>query len=151
LTVALGQALLDAGLDLCYVEYICTDTSEARSQAAASKSPWPSVFPLTFDLNKPCEPQGIDPQSFDIVIASDISRMCPDIPVTLKALYQLLLPGGHLAVIEIDRSMRFTGSICTSYFMVKSPTLTLDLRDELHFRHEQSVHAIGLGSRVEIF
>ncbi|KAI3605818.1 polyketide synthase [Moniliophthora roreri] len=110
-TAMLGQALLDARLELCYVDYVCTDISISLAQEATAKSPWATIVPVTFDLNKPIEQQGIDPASFDIVVAFDVLHATPSITSTLSTLHDLLLPGGHLAIIELDGRSFATGAV----------------------------------------
>ncbi|EEB97211.1 hypothetical protein MPER_03517, partial [Moniliophthora perniciosa FA553] len=52
-TAMLGQALLDAKLELCYVDYVCTDISITLAPEATAKSPWTTIVPAAFDLNSP--------------------------------------------------------------------------------------------------
>ncbi|KAI3601476.1 polyketide synthase [Moniliophthora roreri] len=101
-TALLGQALLDAELELCYVDYVCTDISISLAQEATAKCPWMTIVPVAFDLNKPLDQQSIDPASFDIIVAFDVLHATPSIGDTLGTLRELLLPGGYLAIIELD-------------------------------------------------
>ncbi|EEB94155.1 hypothetical protein MPER_07079 [Moniliophthora perniciosa FA553] len=78
LTALLGQALLDAQLELCYVDYVCTDISISLAQEATAKSPWMTIVPVAFDLNKPLHQQSIDPASFDIIVAFDVLHATPN-------------------------------------------------------------------------
>ncbi|KAL0572907.1 hypothetical protein V5O48_009054 [Marasmius crinis-equi] len=114
-TAPLGQALLDTDLGSCYVDYICSDISISLAQEATAKSPWTTIAPVAFDLNKSPEQQNIDPASFDIVVAFDVLHATPSIGDTLSALRDLLLPGGHLVVIELDGQSFASGAIGTTW------------------------------------
>ena len=102
LTALLGEALIDANIDLCYVDYVTTDISISLAQEAALKSPWPTMTPMAFDLGVDVVRQGLDPSSFDIVVAFDVLHAVPSIKNTMDTLQRLLLPGGHIAIIELD-------------------------------------------------
>lgn len=103
LTVLLGQALIDVKMDeLCFVDYVTTDVATYLAQQSAARSPWPTVTSVGFDLNSPIDGQGLDPASFDVVIAFDVLHAIPNIQSTLSTLRDMLLPGGHLAIIELD-------------------------------------------------
>lgn len=103
LTVLLGQALIDAKMDeLCFVDYVTTDVATYLAQQSAARSPWSTVTSLGFDLNSPIDGQGLDPASFDVVVAFDVLHAIPSIQSTLGKLRDMLLPGGHIAVIELD-------------------------------------------------
>ncbi|ESK88629.1 polyketide synthase [Moniliophthora roreri MCA 2997] len=110
-TALLGQALLDAQLELCYVDYVCTDISISLAQEATAKCPWMTIVPVAFDLNKPLDQQSIDPASFDIIVAFDVLHATPNINDTVRTLRELLLPGGHLAIIELDGNSFATGAV----------------------------------------
>jgi SAM-dependent methyltransferase len=116
-TALLGQALLDAHVDdSCYVEYVSTDVSISLAQEATAKSPWPSMTSVAFDLNVPLDQQNVDPLSFDIIVAFDVLHATVDVSVTLATLHELLLPGGHMVIIELDGSsfaVGAAGTICT--------------------------------------
>ncbi|EPQ50300.1 polyketide synthase [Gloeophyllum trabeum ATCC 11539] len=103
LTALLGQALIDARIqDLCYVDYVSTDISISLAQESTVKSPWPTMTPKALDLSVPLAQQGFDANTFDIVTAFDVLHAIPDIGSTLAALKELLVPGGHIAIIELD-------------------------------------------------
>ncbi|KIJ60835.1 polyketide synthase [Hydnomerulius pinastri MD-312] len=102
-TALLGRALLEAALpEGCYVDYVCTDVSISLAQEATAKSPWPTVTAKAFDLNVAIGEQNLDPRSFDIVVAFDVLHATPDIHASLTTLQQLLCPGGHIAILELD-------------------------------------------------
>ncbi|CCM04590.1 uncharacterized protein FIBRA_06771 [Fibroporia radiculosa] len=103
LTALLGRALLEAALpEGCYVDYVCTDVSISLAHEATAKSPWPTVAAKAFDLNVGVSEQGLDPCSFDIVVAFDVLHATPDVHGTLTKLQHLLCPGGHIAILELD-------------------------------------------------
>ena len=119
LTARLGQALLDAKLGECYVDYVATDISISLAVESTAKSPWPTMTPMTFELGVPPEHQNLDAASFDIVVAFDVLHATNSIYDSLATLHDLLLPGGHLAIIELDgRSFASdaVGTICGSIF-----------------------------------
>ncbi|KIJ60886.1 polyketide synthase [Hydnomerulius pinastri MD-312] len=102
-TALLGRALLEAALpEGCYVDYVCTDVSISLAQEATAKSPWPTVTAKALDLNVAISEQNLDPRSFDIVVAFDVLHAIPDIHASLTTLQQLLCPGGHIAILELD-------------------------------------------------
>ena len=121
LTALLGQALLDAKLDeKCYVDYVSTDVSMSLALESTTKSPWPTMTPMTFNLNVPIEHQNLDPASFDIIVAFDVLHATSSIHDSLTTLRELLLPGGQLAIIELDGSSfacDAIGTICTPLYM----------------------------------
>lgn len=53
-----------------------------------------------FDITKPAEPQGIVPGSFDLVVCANVLHATPDIQASLKAVHDLLAPGGVLLLLE---------------------------------------------------
>ena len=116
LTALLGQALLDSKLDeKCYVDYVSTDVSMSLALESTAKSPWPTMTPMTFNLNVPIEHQNLDPASFDIIVAFDVLHATSSIHDSLTTFRDLLLPGGHLAIIELDGSSfacDAVGTIC---------------------------------------
>ncbi|KAJ3555439.1 hypothetical protein NM688_g2577 [Phlebia brevispora] len=103
LTALLGKALIEDDVDkLCFVDYVSTDIAIHLAQQSASRSPWPTVTSMTLDLNSPFDGQGLDPTSFDIIVGFDVLHAIPDVQGVLKKLKDLLLPGGYLAIIELD-------------------------------------------------
>ncbi|EPQ58793.1 hypothetical protein GLOTRDRAFT_14630, partial [Gloeophyllum trabeum ATCC 11539] len=97
----LGQALIDARIqDLCYLDYVSTDISISLAQESTVKSQWPTMTPKAFDLSVLLAQQGFDANTFDIVTAFDALHAIPDIDSTLVALKELLVSGGHIAILE---------------------------------------------------
>jgi fatty acid synthase, animal type len=116
LTALLGQALVDAKLDEeCYVDYVSTDTSISLAQESTAKSPWLTMTSMSFDLSAPIEHQNLDPTSFDIIVAFNALHATSSTHESLIRLFDLLLPGGYIAVIELDRNLFVAdavGTIC---------------------------------------
>ncbi|SJZ79319.1 pyochelin synthetase [Marinactinospora thermotolerans DSM 45154] len=86
------------------VEYLFTDISpffltEAREQFAAF--PWVSYG--LFDVNRDIGDQGHAPNSFDVVVAANVVHNAIDADAALRRLRELLVPGGHLVLIETTR------------------------------------------------
>ena len=119
-TALLGQALLDAKLGgECYVDYVSTDISTSLAVESTARSPWPTMTPMAFNLSVPLEHQNLDAASFDIVVAFDVLHTTTSIYDSLATLHELLLPGGHLVIIELDGSSfasEAVGTICGSIF-----------------------------------
>ncbi|KAJ8483173.1 hypothetical protein ONZ45_g14697 [Pleurotus djamor] len=102
LTGLLGKTLLQASLEQIYVDYYCSDVSIALAQGAMEKSSWPLISPLALDLDMPLKGQASDLASFDIIVGFDVLHATMDIQRTLASLHDLLVPGGHIGVIELD-------------------------------------------------
>ncbi|NUS73391.1 MAG: SDR family NAD(P)-dependent oxidoreductase [Corynebacteriales bacterium] len=82
-------------------EYVFTDVSAAFLQAAQERfGAYDFVQYRTLDIEKDLEEQGIEPGSFDVVLASDVVHATPDLKRTLLHLQDVLAPGGVLAMIE---------------------------------------------------
>ncbi|EPQ51987.1 polyketide synthase [Gloeophyllum trabeum ATCC 11539] len=102
LTAILGQAFNSADIADVHIDYVCSDISIALAQEAAAHCPWLTVTPMALDLNLPLGEQGVDLASFDIVTAFDVIHATPSIQRSIESLRSLLVPGGYLAVIELD-------------------------------------------------
>jgi fatty acid synthase, animal type len=113
LTSLLGQALLDAKLDECYVDYVSTDISFSLAQESVAKSPLQTMTPMVFDLGMPIENQNLDAGSFDIIVAFDVLHAVSSIHNSLVTLHDLLVPGGYLAIIELDGDSFVSGAVGT--------------------------------------
>ena len=64
-----------------------------------------------FDLNAPCAEQGFQPNSFDVVIASNVLHTAPDLDEALRNITESIAPGGTLIIIELTRVMAFNTMI----------------------------------------
>jgi SAM-dependent methyltransferase len=112
LTKLLGQALVDVKLRAgYYVDYVCSDTEMKSAQKATSLSPWMTMTPVVFDPTVPIEEQGLEPATFDILVALDALHKHPNVHGTLSNLRGMLVPGGSLATIQWDSSSLATSAI----------------------------------------
>jgi pyochelin synthetase len=87
-----------AGTD---VDYLFTDLSPFF--VAAARERLDGVRFATFDLDRDYRPQGLTPNSFDIVLAADVLHGLGDIELALGRLRELLAPGGWLLFSELTR------------------------------------------------
>ena len=60
-----------------------------------------------FDLEREPQAQGLEPASFDIVIASNVIHATADLRRTLARVRQLLAPGGVLSMLEVTAPQRW--------------------------------------------
>lgn len=54
-----------------------------------------------FNLAESAETQGLEPGSYDIIIAYNVVHVTPSIVLSLENIRQLLYPGGILVLMEI--------------------------------------------------
>ncbi|MFC5288485.1 SDR family NAD(P)-dependent oxidoreductase [Actinokineospora guangxiensis] len=97
LTEALAPGLVALGAD-----YLATDISRAftvRLDSAAAERGVP-LRTAVLDITADPAPQGIEPGSFDLVVALDVVHATPDVRATLRRLLPLLNRTGVLGVIE---------------------------------------------------
>ncbi|KAH7886699.1 hypothetical protein F5I97DRAFT_2059038 [Phlebopus sp. FC_14] len=112
LTKLLGQALVDAKFQAgYYVDYVCSDIEMRFAQKATSLSPWMTMTPVVFDPTVPIEEQGLEPATFDILVAFDALQKYSDVRGTLSNLRGALVPGGYLATIQWDGNSLATSAI----------------------------------------
>ncbi|KAH7044504.1 S-adenosyl-L-methionine-dependent methyltransferase, partial [Macrophomina phaseolina] len=87
-------ALRDLGVR---VRYCYTDLSSSLlARARKNFSRYPFVEYRVLDVEQPCEPQGFAPESFDIVLATNVLHATSDLDTVMKAVRELMLPGGRL-------------------------------------------------------
>ncbi|MFF9641211.1 Gfo/Idh/MocA family oxidoreductase [Kitasatospora aureofaciens] len=101
-TEAVVMAL--AGEPEARVDYLFTDVSRffldpARQRFA--RLPWLRYG--TYDIDRAPDEQGLAPGSFDVVIAAGVLNNARDTDATVRALTELLVPGGWLLVTEPTR------------------------------------------------
>ena len=89
-------------------EYCYSDISQAFLRHAqvhfAPRAPY--LRTAIFDVDKPCAEQGIDPQRYDLVIATNVLHATADLRRTLQNAKSALRQGGLLVLNEIsDRSL----------------------------------------------
>jgi SAM-dependent methyltransferase len=114
------QCLHPPGGDLQYSRYLFTDISPSFFQSARERfKNYPAIEFAVLDISQPPTKQGIEAESFDLVIASnvclldscpaeycaDIGRQIlhatPNIQETLRNVKSLLKPGGRVLIEEI--------------------------------------------------
>ncbi|GIG40585.1 non-ribosomal peptide synthetase [Cellulomonas phragmiteti] len=82
-------------------QYLFTDLSpffltEARERFAE----FPFVTFGLYDIERPAHEQGHAPNSFDVVVAANVLHDAVDVDAALARLREVLVPGGHLVVLE---------------------------------------------------
>ena len=89
-------------------EYVFTDMSPLfLSRAEAKFADFPFVRYQLLDLEGDPSAQGLQPQSFDIIIASNVIHATTDLRQTLAHVRSLLAPGGWLLMLEVTRPQRW--------------------------------------------
>ncbi|KAF8180698.1 hypothetical protein K438DRAFT_1976521 [Mycena galopus ATCC 62051] len=83
-------------------EYTVSDTSYALASELARTIPYNKMTPKIYDLTKDAHSQGLQPESYDVIVALHVLHVVPDIQSCLRSLQSLLVPGGSLLVIEFD-------------------------------------------------
>ena len=81
--------------------YWFTDVSAAFFDRARERlASHPFVRYATLDVERDAAPQGFEPGSFDLVVASNTVHATRDVRATLRRLATLLAPGGRLVLVE---------------------------------------------------
>ena len=90
-------------------EYCYTDISKVfLFHAEKHFAPeYPFIKPVIFDVSKPLDGQGISPDSYDVVIATNVLHATRNIRQTLRNVKAALHRGGLLAINEICRNTLF--------------------------------------------
>jgi Methyltransferase domain len=86
------------------VQYVVSDVSFALANSAAKSTTYKYASAKTYDLSKPPKFQGLIPGSFDMVVGLHVLHATQEISSTLSFVRQLLVGGGSLLVIELDKS-----------------------------------------------
>jgi hypothetical protein len=81
-----------------------SDVSFALANSAAKSTAYKYASVKTFDLNLHPSAQGPSSGSFDIIVGFLVLHATPDISTTLSHVRQLLVGGGFLAAIELDKN-----------------------------------------------
>ena len=85
-------------------EYVYSDVSPLfLSQAKEKFRDYPFLSYRAFDIEKEATKQGFAPQSFDLILASDVLHATRQIHDTLRSLQTLLAPSGQLIFLETTR------------------------------------------------
>src|SRR4029077_13184038 len=84
-------------------QYLYTDLSKAFLLHAEDKyvKNYPYVVPQLFDVTKPLLKQGINPDSYDVVIATNVLHATPNIRETLQNAKAALHQSGIIVINEI--------------------------------------------------
>lgn len=107
LEVGAGTGSLTSGILPLFpadrTQYVFTDNGPLFLQSAQDRfeEEYPFVEYTMFDCEKSPESQGIDPHSFDIVLASNVIHATEDLKVTLNNLRNCLAPDGILMFLEV--------------------------------------------------
>jgi acyl transferase domain-containing protein/NADPH:quinone reductase-like Zn-dependent oxidoreductase/SAM-dependent methyltransferase/acyl carrier protein len=100
--------LLERGLHA----YTFTDVSAAFFSGAGQKlAAFPEVDYQVFDIEKPGAEQGFEPESFDIIIGTNVLHAVRDIRSTLRHLHDLLAPGGSLVFMDVATPQLWTDAV----------------------------------------
>jgi NADPH:quinone reductase-like Zn-dependent oxidoreductase/SAM-dependent methyltransferase len=88
-----------------FAEYRYTDISPVFFERARNR--WPDLHRqgrMTFqalDLDRPVETQGLEPGSYDMIIAASVLHATPYLEATLRNVRTALKPGGRLVLVEV--------------------------------------------------
>ena len=89
-------------------QYVFTDMSPLfLARAEAKFADFPFVRYQLLDLERDPSAQGLQPQSFDVIIASNVIHATLDLRQTLAHIWKLLSPGGWLLMLEVTRPQRW--------------------------------------------
>ncbi|KAJ5671786.1 Acyl transferase/acyl hydrolase/lysophospholipase [Penicillium longicatenatum] len=87
-----------------FAEYHYTDISHVFLERARTR--WPNLQAegrlkfQTLDIDKAIETQGLEPSSYDLVIAASVLHATPDLEKTIRTVRKTLKPGGRLILLE---------------------------------------------------
>ncbi|CAF3615362.1 unnamed protein product [Fusarium graminearum] len=90
---------------LAFSEYTYTDISPAFFETASKR--WPDLKSQgritfkTLDLDRSIDVQGVDPGSYDLVIAASVLHATPYLEATIRNVRKALKPGGRLILLEV--------------------------------------------------
>jgi acyl transferase domain-containing protein/NADPH:quinone reductase-like Zn-dependent oxidoreductase/ubiquinone/menaquinone biosynthesis C-methylase UbiE/acyl carrier protein len=89
-------------------QYLFTDLSPFfLARAKAKFADFENVSFQLLDLENDLSAQGLRPNSFDIIIASNVVHATADVTRTLASIRRLLAPGGWLLMLEVTRPQRW--------------------------------------------
>ncbi len=84
--------------------YLYTDLSPMFMMKAEERfADYPFIQYKILDISKDLEEQGVVPNSYDLVIASDVVHATPNIASTLTHVQNLLAPNGLLIMLEVSQ------------------------------------------------
>ena len=90
-------------LDPARTEYVFTDLSPRFVDDARERFAGPSFAARTLDVEREPSAQGIEPGTFDLVLAANVLHATASVANTLANVRSLLAPGGLLVLLEITR------------------------------------------------
>lgn len=103
-----SATLIPALADL-NVEYLFTDVSRFfLNRAADVFGAWPFLRFALLDINVGLREQGYRPNSFDVIVASNVLHYARELPSLLRGLGELLRPGGRLVIVETIEEIPWT-------------------------------------------
>jgi acyl transferase domain-containing protein/NADPH:quinone reductase-like Zn-dependent oxidoreductase/NAD(P)-dependent dehydrogenase (short-subunit alcohol dehydrogenase family)/acyl carrier protein len=110
-TGATTRAVLSA-IEPIDVEYAFTDVSPfflARARDAFADRPWMTFSSL--DIESSSAAESIVSRSFDVVLASNVVHATRDLRRTLANMFELLVPGGAVVLVEVTRRVAWADLI----------------------------------------
>lgn len=82
-------------------EYLYTDVSDIFLEYAGQRfAEFPFLRTARFDLEKDPEPQGVEPGTWNVVVAANVVHATRDVRTAVQRLRSLLAPGGLLLLVE---------------------------------------------------
>ncbi|MDZ4286803.1 MAG: SDR family NAD(P)-dependent oxidoreductase, partial [Prosthecobacter sp.] len=100
--------LLQRGLH----SYTFSDVSAGFFPPAAQKlAAFPEVEYKVFDLERPATEQGFEPDSFDLVLGTNVLHAVADVRASLHHIHDLLAPGGSLVFMDVATPQLWTECI----------------------------------------
>lgn len=95
--------ILGEGRQFPFNSYTFTDISSAFFDQALAEfgAHQDKLVFRSLDVRRDPEPQGFAPNSYDMVVASNVLHATPSLETTLTNVRKLLKPGGHLVIIEV--------------------------------------------------
>lgn len=107
LTIGIGISgateMIIESLGSKFKSYTSTALSTSRFEEVKVKFPMVShkMVSRPFDTKKSSSDQGLEPQSYDLVVASNAIHFAEDIGLVLQNIRSLLKPGGYLVLLEV--------------------------------------------------
>ncbi|KAL2138415.1 hypothetical protein VTI28DRAFT_6849 [Corynascus sepedonium] len=116
-TLPLFQAMGDDAPDLIR-SYTYTDISSGFFETAKDRlDRWKSVIDYkTLDISKDPVEQDFEPNTYDLVVASNVLHATRSMRETMTNVRKLLKPGGRLLLVEVNRSTAVVSRILGTIF-----------------------------------
>ncbi|KAF8128037.1 hypothetical protein K438DRAFT_2141448, partial [Mycena galopus ATCC 62051] len=84
------------------IEYTVTDISYTLASTLAWNLEYESIIPKAYDISKDPDAQGINLESYDMIVALHVLHAASNVKACLVSLRDLLVPGGCLLTVELD-------------------------------------------------